>query len=93
MAQGDPLARDSAGRRSVCTLDDAEYSTRPATPVRVDLGVQSFSSHSASSISTMFSVQTSALPTRHAHLDNMGLIAGESGRWVAMRSVKPLDRR
>jgi hypothetical protein len=39
MAQGDPLARDSAGRRSVCTLDDAEYSTRPATPVRVDLGV------------------------------------------------------
>jgi hypothetical protein len=53
----------------------------------------SFSSHSASSISTMFSVQTSALPTRHAHLDNMRLIAGESGRWVAMRSVKPLDRR
>jgi DNA-binding cell septation regulator SpoVG len=41
----------------------------------------------------MFSVQTSALPTRHAHLDNMRLIAGESGRWVAMRSVKPLDRR
>jgi hypothetical protein len=93
MAQGDPLARDSAGRRSVCTLDDAEYSTRPATPVRVDLGVHilfeplgEFDLHHVLG-------QTSALPTRHAHLDNMRLIAGESGRWVAMRSVKPLDRR
>ena len=91
MAQGDPLARDSAGRRSVCTLDDTQLDRRHQC--ELIWASTSFSSHSASSISTMFSVQTSALPTRHAHLDNMGLIAGESGRWVAMRSVKPLDRR
>ena len=28
MAQGDPLARDSAGRRSVCTLDDTQLDRR-----------------------------------------------------------------